>query len=215
MAFSPLYFIKNPFRLVTSLLSRLPHFRFLRDTHDYQNKVNFSFWFNQKILNIGNNKSAYWPVHYTSQVYDAHNILVGVDAYPGIMKGCYIQGKGGIVIGDYTQVAPNVIIVSSNHDLYDNRKALEKKVAIGKYCWIGAGAKIMPGVILGDWTIVGAGSVVTKSFEDGHCIIGGVPAKIIKTLDSEKCIPFSNEKLYNGYISNNKFEQYRKKHLTI
>lgn len=209
------YFLRNPFRIITSLLSRLPYFRFIRDTGDYQNKVNFGCWFNQKILNLGNNRAAYWPVHYTSQVYDAENILVGVDAYPGIMKGCYIQGRGGITIGDYTQIAPNVIIVSANHDIYDSRVSIPAKVKIGKYCWIGAGAKIMPGVTLGDWTIVGAGAVVTKSFEKGHCLIAGVPAKIVKELDAAKCIPFNNKILYNGYIRADKFEDYRKKRLKI
>ena len=49
-----------------------------------------------------------------------------------------------------------------------------------KNCWIGFNAVILPGVILGDNTIVGAGSIVTKSFESGHCVIAGNPAKIIK-----------------------------------
>ncbi|MBC7389352.1 MAG: acyltransferase [Opitutaceae bacterium] len=175
----------------------------------------FDFWFKQKVLNLGGNKKAYWPVHSTSQVYDEENILVGIDAYPGIMKGCYIQGKGGISIGDYTQIAPNVVIVSANHDVYDSRKHTAAPVIIGKYCWIGAGAKIMPGVTLGDWTIVGAGAVVTKNFIHGHCIIGGVPAKMIKELEKEKCIPFKNKIEYNGYIRADKFIAYRKKHLAI
>ena len=41
---------------------------------------------------------------------------------------------------------------------------------------------ILPGVKLGDKTIVGAGSIVTKSFEEGNCVIVGNPAKIIKKL---------------------------------
>lgn len=85
------------------------------------------------MLNRGGNRKAYWPVHWTSKVYEVENILVGVDAYPGIMNGCYIQGKGGIVIGDYTQVAPNVIMVSANHDLYDSREHILSPIYIGKY----------------------------------------------------------------------------------
>ena len=209
------YFLSNPFRIIHVLAARLPHLSFLRETGDYQNKVNFTFWFSQKVLNIGNNKSAYWPVHYCSQVYDAENSLVGVDAYPGIMKGCYIQGRGGIEIGDYTQVAPNVVIVSANHDVYDSRQSVKARVKIGKYCWIGAVAKIMPGVELGDWVIVGAGAVVTKSFPEGYCIIGGVPAQALKQLEKEKCLPFENKIRYRGYIREDKFEQYRKTKLKI
>jgi acetyltransferase-like isoleucine patch superfamily enzyme len=169
----------------------------------------------QKVLNFGGNKEAYWPVHWASQVYDAQNIYVGVDSYPGIMKGCYIQGKGGIYIGDYTQVAPNVVIVSANHDMYDNRKHINQPVKIGKYCWLGAGCKIMPGVELGDFTIVAAGAVVTKSFTEGYCVIAGVAAKKIKDLEKEKCIPFKNKVEYNGYIHSNKFKNFKQQYLKV
>jgi len=209
------YFLQNPLRIITVSITKLPYFRFIRETTDYQCRINFDFWFKQKVLNWGGNRKAYWPVHWTSRVYDVEKILVGVDAYPGIMNGCYIQGQGGITIGDYTQIAPNVTIVSANHDLYDSRKQLPEPVKIGKYCWIGAGARIMPGVELGDWTIVGAGAVVTKSFKEGHCILGGVPAIVIKTLDRDKCIPFNNKIEYNGYIQASKFPEFRKKYLTV
>ncbi len=210
-----LFYLRNPIRFITVPISWLPYFRFIHDTSDYQCRINFEIWFKQKILNWGGNRKAYWPVHYTSKVYDVEKILVGVDAYPGIMNGCYIQGQGGITIGDYTQIAPNVIIVSANHDPYDSRKHVLKPISIGKYCWLGAGAKIMPGVVLGDWTIVGAGAVVTSSFPEGHCIIGGIPAKIIKELEKDKCIPFHNRIAYNGYIRSDKFESFRKKNLAI
>ena len=210
------FIIQNPIiSIVTKLIRPFPKFSFLFNTSFYQNQVNLKFWFFQKVLKIGGNDQAYWPVHPTSQVYDTENILVGVDSYPGIMKGCYIQGKGGIEIGDYTQIAPNVVIVSANHDVYDSRKHIEAKVTIGKYCWLGAGCKIMPGVTLGDFTIVGAGAVVTKSFPEGHCIIGGVPAKQIKELDKEKCIRYELEPKFYGYIAANKFEAYRKKYLKV
>jgi acetyltransferase-like isoleucine patch superfamily enzyme len=209
------YILKNPLKLIGIILSYIPKFKFLRETTDYQNKVNFNFWFLQKVLNFGGNKNAYWPVHWASQVFDAYNIYVGVDSYPGIMKGCYIQGKGGIYIGDYTQIAPNVVIVSANHDVYDNRKHINEPVKIGKYCWLGAGCKIMPGVELGDFTVVAAGAVVTKSFKLGYCVIAGVPAKLIKELDKEKCIPFKNKIEYNGYILSSKFQQFKKQHLNI
>ena len=209
------FFLKRPLQLPIVLITKLPYFSFIRETMDYQLKINFELWFKQKVLNWGGNKAAYWPVHWTSKIYDVENILVGVDAYPGYSSGCYIQGKGSITIGDYTQIAPNVIIISANHDLYDNRKHITAPVKIGNYCWIGGGAKVMPGVELGDWTVVGAGAVVTKSFPEGYCVIGGVPATVIKQLDKEKCLPFGTKIRYNGYIRSDKFEQYRKKYLNI
>ena len=209
------YFLRRPFQVFIVMVTRMPYFRFIRDTADYQNTISFEFWFVQKILGIGGNKRAYWPVHWASQVTDVEKIIVGVDAYPGIMKGCYIQGKGTIEIGDYTQIAPNVSIISANHDLYDTRKHITAPVKIGKYCWIGAGANIMPGVTVGDWTIVGAGAVVTKSFSEGYCVIGGVPAREIKQLDKNSCVPFKNRIGYNGYIRSDRFNEYRKRNLKI
>ncbi len=201
--------------VLTKFLRPFPLFSFLFNTSSYQNKVDWRCWFLQKVLNIGGNKKAYWPVHWSSQVFDVENILVGVDAYPGIMKGCYIQGKGGIEIGDYTQIAPNVVIVSANHDVYDCRKHIPSKVTIGKYCWLGAGCKIMPGVILGDFTIVGAGAVVTKSFQEGYCVLAGVPARKIKDLDVANCVRYELEPKFYGYIRAGYFAQYRKKFLNV
>lgn len=210
-----LFVLHNPFRIFTIAISKLPYFRFIYDTEDYQGRVSFDFWFKQKVLNLGGNRGVYWPVHWASKVYDVENIVIGVDAYPGIMKGCYIQGMGGITIGDYTQVGPNVAIISANHDIYDTRKHILASVIIGKYCWIGFGAKIMPGVILGDWTIVAAGAVVAKSFSEGYCVIGGVPATIINHLDRDKCITYKIKVGYHGYIRADKFDSYRKKYLMI
>lgn len=210
------FILQNPiwcFKLF--LVKYIPYFKFIYQTRHYQCNIDFDFWFQQKILNKGGNNSVYWPVHPTSTIVSPMNIHVGVDAYPGIMGGCYIQGLGGIEIGDYTQIAPNVVIVSANHDVYDSRKHIEAKVTIGKYCWLGAGCKIMPGVILGDFTIVGAGAVVTKSFPEGHCIIGGVPANKIKDLEREQCVRYELEPKFYGYISARNFEKYRKKNLNI
>nr|WP_303234909.1 DapH/DapD/GlmU-related protein [Methanosphaera cuniculi] len=50
---------------------------------------------------------------------------------------------------------------------------------MGKRCWIGTNAIILPGVTIGDNVIVAAGSVVTKDIPD-NMIVGGVPAHIIR-----------------------------------
>ena len=131
------------------------------------------------------------------------------------MPWCYIQAIGKIYIGDYTQIAPKVGIISANHDLYDNRNHLPSEVKIGKYCWIGMGAVILPGVVLGDYTIVGAGAIVTKSFPEGYCVIGGNPAKLLKSLEKEKCVFHRSEFEYNGYIPTKDFEEFRSKNLDI
>ena len=171
-------------------------------------------WFIQKVL--GFNRDAYWPVHFASTVTNWRNVYVGVDVSPGYSPGCYIQGIGKIYIGDYTQIAPNVGIISSNHNVYDSRQHIEAgEVRIGKYCWIGMNAIILPGVKLGDFTIVGAGAVVSQSQPDGYCVLAGNPARVIKKLDRGKCIHFKNTYEYNGYIQAEKFEAFRKRQLHV
>jgi acetyltransferase-like isoleucine patch superfamily enzyme len=200
-------------RVIWEFLRIIPFTRVFYETRETQTPVRFGMWFMQKVL--GFNKEAYWPMHFTSIVGNAKNIIAGIDTSPGYSPGCYIQGGGKIYIGDYTQIAPNVGIISSNHDLHDSRKKVAKEVKIGKYCWIGMNAVILPGVYIGDFTIIAAGAVVTKSFEDGYCLIGGNPARKIKDLTKEKCIPFKNKYEYNGYISSQEFKKFRDKKLNI
>lgn len=140
--------------------------------------------FFQRILKI--NGSISWPVHWTSKV-SGKIIRNEPTAFLGLSPGCYIQGRNGIEIDVGCRVGPGVKIISANHDSYDYDIAQDgKPIKIGKYCWIGANAVLLPEVILGDHTIVAAGAVVTHSFEEGNCIIAGVPAKQIKKINDYK-----------------------------
>ena len=89
----------------------------IRHTASYQVPITFDLWFNQFVL--GNNRHVVWPVHASSTVLAPHNIYCGIETSPGYMSGCYIQGFGGIHFGDYTQIGPNVSVISANHDLTD------------------------------------------------------------------------------------------------
>lgn len=157
------------------------------------------------------NKKIYWPVHKNSIVNG--NVTIGINSSVGATPGCYIQGIGKVEIGNYTILAPNVGIISSNHDKYDYRKHVKGEVIIGNYCWIGMNSTILPGVTLGDHTIVAANSVVTKSFDQGYCIIGGNPAKIIQYLNKDDCIEYKDKHEYYGYIEKEKFDKYKSKYL--
>ena len=203
----------NPFRIVIWLITRLPYFQFLKVTEKGVEKTNFNVWFNQKVL--GFNKNAYWPVHKSSKVVGEKNIYVGVGTFPGLQRNIYIQGTGKLYFGDYTIIGQNSGVLSGNHDIHDYRKLTSRDTKIGSYCWIGMNSDVLGGVILGDHTIVSAGSVVTKSFPNGHCIIGGVPAKIIKVIDPKEVIHYEYELKYHGYIKQEKFEKFRKKNLNI
>lgn len=141
------------------------------------------------------NADTKWAVHHSSTIHAPGNIVRGKEVYPGDSPGVYINANNGVKIGDYTNIGPNVGIISSNHDVIDNNaQVLAEPIVIGRFCWLGMGSVILPTVQLGDFTIVGAGAVVTKSFSEGYCVIAGNPARIIKQLNKEACDAFALHK---------------------
>ena len=81
----------------------------------------------------------------------------------------------GVHIGEGTAVSFGAAILS-----HDYIRRLHTNTRVGKFCQIGARSIIMPGVTVGDHSIVAAGAVVTKDVPP-HTIVGGNPAKVIKT----------------------------------
>lgn len=140
--------------------------------------------FFQKI--IGVNREVPWPVHWSSIVsYPERISRHHWRPFPGFLPGSYIQAMNGIVIGKNVRLGPGTKIISASHNVYNyDLHDHAQPIIIGDNCWIAANAIILPGVKLGNHTIVAAGAVVNKSFEEGNCIIGGVPAKKIKDLDN-------------------------------
>lgn len=141
------------------------------------------------------NSGTKWAVHHTSTIHNPEKIIRGKGTYPGDSPGVYINASNGVKIGDYTNLGPNVGILSVNHDPINNdAQVAAPPIEIGKYCWLGMGAVVLPGTVLGNFTIVGAGAVVTKSFADGYCVIAGNPATIIKHLNKTECDAFAASK---------------------
>ena len=134
---------------------------------------------------LGVNRDVPWPVSPRTQVLGAENISFHPDDLNNFQTfGCYFQALGKITIGKGTYIAPNVGIITGNHDPMDPDKRLPPKpVMLGEKCWIGMNSVVLPGVTLGPHTVVGAGAVVTKSFPEGYCVIAGNPARMIRKLD--------------------------------
>lgn len=131
----------------------------------------------QRVFRV--NSDVPWMVHYTSRVLHPRRIQIGEGVWFSfaVSGGCYIQGMNGVTLGSQTIFAPGVKIISANHDSHNlSHWERVEPIEIGKHCWIGANAVILPGVKLGDRCVVGAGAVVTRSFPEGSTLVG-VPAR--------------------------------------
>lgn len=172
-------------RILLAVGDRMPLIRDIIRTSNTAASITWRTLLLQKVL--GFNRSAYWPMHHSSVATGVSKIRIGIGTAPGLSPGCYIQGINGIEVGDYTVIAPNVGLISANHDPYcQSRHLPAQPIKIGKHCWIGMNAVILPGVGLGDHTIVGAGAVVNRSFPEGYCILAGAPATVRKRLDPRR-----------------------------
>lgn len=175
------------------------------------NRVSFWSFIKYKLSIRG--KRIYWPVHKNSEVVGSENIYVGKCSNPGTRPGCYIQGIGKIYIGDYVRFASNIGVVSANHNNVNHISHNNSEVIIGDYSWIGMNSVILPGVILGPRTIVGAGSVVTKSFQEGFCVIAGNPAKVVKRIERKYFVPTVYQTEFYGFLTPCQFSSFYKKEM--
>jgi acetyltransferase-like isoleucine patch superfamily enzyme len=112
-----------------------------------------------------------------------NNIEVGIQL--GVNSGCYLNGRGGLKIGNYVLLGPNVILSSGVHPIEGRtppifaRPTIPKQITIEDDVWIGANSVIMPGVTLKRGTVVGANTVITKDTEPFGVYVG-CPGKKIR-----------------------------------
>lgn len=137
-------------------------------------------------LIIGNNVSFGYAttLRITGSIYNlGKGVIIGNNV--GLGTHGYFGGAGGLIIGDDTIFGNYVSVHPENHIYNDIDRPIRlqgvnhKGIIIGKNCWIGAKVTILDGVEIGDGCIIAAGAVVKGSFPS-NCIIGGVPARIIR-----------------------------------
>lgn len=91
-----------------------------------------------------------------------------------------------IFVGDGTMFGPNVILATAGHPilpvLREKQYQFNMSIHIGKNCWLGAGAVVLPGVTIGDNSVIGAGSVVTKDIPSGVVAVGN-PCKVLREIN--------------------------------
>lgn len=120
-------------------------------------------------------------IHMGAVFYNAGNIQVGRDTIIG--EGAVLDGREKLIIGDHVDIASEVMIYNSQHNINSEdfakvEEVISEPVEISDYVFIGPRAIILPGVVIGKGAVVGAGAVVTKNVSD-FAIVGGVPAKVI------------------------------------
>nr|WP_314467204.1 acyltransferase [uncultured Novosphingobium sp.] len=95
-------------------------------------------------------------------------------------------GKGGVTIGRFAQIAPNVSFETSSHELAfedgRSRAPVTAPVVVQDHVWIGTGAIILPGVTIGRGAVVAAGAVVVRDVPP-KTLVGGVPARFLRNVD--------------------------------
>ena len=110
-------------------------------------------------------------VHFGKGIYANYNLTLVDDTH--------------IYVGDYTMIGPNVTIATAGHpilpELREKGYQYNVPVRIGRNCWIGAGAILLPGVTVGDNTVIGAGSVVTKDIPANVVAVGN-PCRVLREI---------------------------------
>lgn len=112
-------------------------------------------------------------------------LSIGCDC--GVSEYCYFGSSGGITIGNDVIMGQYVSFHSENHGFSDAnipirlQPVTSEGIVLGNNIWIGAKVTILDGSVIGDNCVIAAGSVVRGNFPS-NCVIGGIPARLLKSI---------------------------------
>lgn len=135
------------------------------------------------IKKIGTNVSVHPGVYFKN--IKAMEIGNDVSIHPM----CYFEAGGGIKIGNEVSIAHNASFLSYNHDWKNESLPIKYnllvpgKIEIKDDVWIGCGVRVLAGTTIHSRSIIAAGAVVNKNVKS-HTIVGGIPARVIKDINS-------------------------------
>lgn len=122
----------------------------------------------------------------TSTTFQNPGAFIRIGSQVGIGEFAYLGGAGGLTIGDGCIIGQYFSCHPENH-IYDDTQleirhqgTTRQGILIGPGCWIGAKVTICDGVTIGEGCVIAAGAVVTRSMP-AHTVIGGVPARVLKS----------------------------------
>ena len=98
-----------------------------------------------------------------------------------------VYGNGSVTIGNNIDIAPDVAFVTGSHEISDSSRragdGLSYHISVEDGCWIGTRSTILGNTTVKGGCIIAAGAIVNRS-TDANSIYGGVPARLIRKLDS-------------------------------
>ncbi len=146
-----------------------------------QRKYWFRYW-KLRLKALGNNSKIYGPV----TILNPHNVSIGGDVT--LNHGVLITSKTeAISIGDRVRISAGTKIIGTGLNTQaisgEKRTHHSAKIVIENDVWLGANSVVTAGVTIGHGAVIAAGSVVNKDIQP-LTVVGGVPAKTIKTLNT-------------------------------
>lgn len=115
--------------------------------------------------------------------HDFSNLEIEKNCYIG--RDVFFDLPDRIRIGNHCAISAGVMFIShadaGDRPISAHYPRKKGGISVGAGSWIGVNVTILPGITIGNGCVIAAGSVVTKSFPD-FSVIGGVPAKVLKTI---------------------------------
>ena len=171
----------------------------------YKNLIRFGKWnqiednvfisaLGKKAIEFGNNvRIGAFSRIITSTSFNKIGFTIKIGHNVGIGEFAYLGGGGGLEIGNDCIIGQYFSCHPENHNFQDTEQLIRlqgvtrKGIKVGNNCRIGAKVTILDGVTIGDNCVIAAGAVVTKSMP-ANTVIGGVPAKAIKSTKGERFV---------------------------
>lgn len=176
----------------------------------YRNKVTFkgNAYLNFGLLIIGMSNKNQIVLGKNVDLYGCLSVgkngKIAIGDYTGMGRRALIQALDKVEIGRFGYIAPDVLILDSNHhSIYAKDRMIDaigaekgifsenvatKPIKIGNHVWIGRRAMILKGVTIGDRSIIGANSVVTHDVPE-DVVVAGSPARIVKKINQKTVNP--------------------------
>jgi len=136
-------------------------------------------WFRRLVFTLAGVKLGQKStIHIGCRFYEPKNVLIGEGTIIG--DHATLDGRAPITIGNHVDMASEVMIFNSQHDIdSEGFDPIEKPVTIEDYVFVGPRAIILPGVTIGKGAVIAAAAVVTKDVP-AMTVVGGVPAREIR-----------------------------------